>query len=204
MAYDYLTRETAKAIAPYEIWNIVAMGADLLLLLLLIVSAATLYSTTKQTFHRLAVYGAVVAFLARWGAYTLYENLVTQAVSQLRLESGLLSTANEVEARFVAAAGFWDSQAYYLTIILLSLIFLVLIAFASWELYTEKIVSVWPSMQPTVGTVEPVAPVVISAPPLSVVPSVEAKQAETKFCRKCGAKIPRDSVFCEECGAKLV
>lgn len=26
----------------------------------------------------------------------------------------------------------------------------------------------------------------------------------TKFCRKCGAKIPRDSVFCEECGSELI
>ena len=26
---------------------------------------------------------------------------------------------------------------------------------------------------------------------------------ETKFCRKCGAKMPRDSMFCEECGKKL-
>ena len=24
-----------------------------------------------------------------------------------------------------------------------------------------------------------------------------------KFCRECGAKIPRDSVFCEECGSNL-
>jgi len=26
----------------------------------------------------------------------------------------------------------------------------------------------------------------------------------TKFCRKCGAKIPRDSEFCEECGTRLI
>jgi hypothetical protein len=26
----------------------------------------------------------------------------------------------------------------------------------------------------------------------------------TKFCRECGAKIPRDSIFCEECGTRLV
>jgi hypothetical protein len=25
----------------------------------------------------------------------------------------------------------------------------------------------------------------------------------TKFCRRCGAKIPRDSTYCEECGARL-
>jgi hypothetical protein len=25
----------------------------------------------------------------------------------------------------------------------------------------------------------------------------------TKFCRECGAKIPRDSIFCEECGKRI-
>jgi hypothetical protein len=25
----------------------------------------------------------------------------------------------------------------------------------------------------------------------------------TKFCRKCGARIPRDSMYCEECGKRL-
>ena len=42
-------------------------------------------------------------------------------------------------------------------------------------------------------------------------PSVSGRVAEdhrvmtksTKFCRNCGAKIPRDSNFCEECGTKL-
>jgi hypothetical protein len=29
-------------------------------------------------------------------------------------------------------------------------------------------------------------------------------EGSSKFCRKCGAKIPRDSMFCEECGASLV
>jgi ribosomal protein L40E len=30
-----------------------------------------------------------------------------------------------------------------------------------------------------------------------------AELAMSKFCRYCGAKIPRDSKFCEECGKKL-
>jgi ribosomal protein L40E len=202
-AYDYLTREMAKATAPYEIWNTIALGAELLVVLLLIMSVATLHSTTKQAFHRVAVYGALVAFLAKWGAYALYDNLVTQAVGRLKLESGLLSTANEVQARFVAAWGFWGSQAYDSLTVLLSLIFLVLLAFAVWELYMEKVVSVWPSMQPTVGTVEPLAPIAMPASAQTNAPSAEAKQAETKFCRYCGARIIRDSKFCEECGTKL-
>jgi ribosomal protein L40E len=32
---------------------------------------------------------------------------------------------------------------------------------------------------------------------------VPQKSEPMKFCRECGAKIPRDSVYCEECGAKL-
>ena len=28
-------------------------------------------------------------------------------------------------------------------------------------------------------------------------------EGSTKFCRQCGAKIPRDSAFCEVCGTKL-
>jgi len=31
----------------------------------------------------------------------------------------------------------------------------------------------------------------------------ESKRAITKFCRECGAKIPRDSTFCEKCGANI-
>jgi hypothetical protein len=39
-------------------------------------------------------------------------------------------------------------------------------------------------------------------------PSVNGRQVAdvvkpTKFCRGCGASIPRDSTFCEECGTKL-
>lgn len=41
----------------------------------------------------------------------------------------------------------------------------------------------------------------------TITPSVTQQRSEvsppTKFCRKCGARIPRDSMFCEECGAKL-
>ena len=39
----------------------------------------------------------------------------------------------------------------------------------------------------------------------TVVTKQEAQpRASTKFCRECGAKIPRDSVFCEKCGSKLI
>jgi ribosomal protein L40E len=34
-------------------------------------------------------------------------------------------------------------------------------------------------------------------------PSTMAQSLRHKFCRECGAKIPRDSTYCEECGARL-
>lgn len=45
-------------------------------------------------------------------------------------------------------------------------------------------------------------------PPAKPQPSINDRQVAevakpTKFCRECGAKIPRDSMFCEECGATL-
>jgi len=33
--------------------------------------------------------------------------------------------------------------------------------------------------------------------------SPSVRRNKFKFCRECGAQIPRDSVFCEECGTKL-
>ncbi len=46
-----------------------------------------------------------------------------------------------------------------------------------------------------------VPPTLIQHP--AVTPS-PALASPTKFCRHCGAKIPRDSKHCEECGARLV
>jgi ribosomal protein L40E len=49
-----------------------------------------------------------------------------------------------------------------------------------------------PRQPPPVKAIEPEPP-----------KSISQKGLDTKFCRECGAKIPRDSTFCEECGAKL-
>jgi len=47
-------------------------------------------------------------------------------------------------------------------------------------------------VQPTVPTTTP-----------SVAQQAPATSPPTKFCRACGAKIPRDSIYCEECGTSL-
>jgi len=40
--------------------------------------------------------------------------------------------------------------------------------------------------------------------PQATPPTLQAPEGATKFCRHCGAKIPRDSKFCEECGSQLL
>jgi hypothetical protein len=201
-AYEYVMKQIAEAIAPYHWMYDLGAGMELLTILLLIMGAATLHSTTKQRLHRVTVYGAVLALLARWAASALYYIKTTQVLSVLNIDPDLLRTANDVQSSFAAEAGFWGSSAFNILSSLLLLIVSVLLAFAAWQLYSNRVVSVWPSMQPTVGTVEPVAPVAMPASAQMMAPSVEAK-AETKFCRYCGAKILRDSKFCEECGGKL-
>jgi len=39
--------------------------------------------------------------------------------------------------------------------------------------------------------------------PIGVVAAERKEMVSTKYCRECGAKIPRDSTYCEECGARL-
>lgn len=199
-AYEEVNRRIAEAMAPFQGMYYLGVGIELLTVLLLIMGAATLHSTTQQRVHRATVYGAVVAFLSRWGAYTLYDVKRTQVTSALGIDPDLLRTANDVQSRFAAEAGFWSSSAFYILSILLALILLFLLAFAAWELYTRKIVSVW---QPTPTDLSrPPAPAPEPARPVTE-QAIAKPTVPTKFCRHCGAKIPRDSMFCEECGKKL-
>jgi len=51
-----------------------------------------------------------------------------------------------------------------------------------------------PALRPATASIQEQAPIMTERS--TVIPSM-------KFCRFCGAKIPRDSKFCEECGAKV-
>jgi hypothetical protein len=203
-AYQYVSGRMAEATAPYAYLNTLAMGLEVLLVFLLIAAAATLHSGEMRDLHRVTVYGAVVVFLSRWTASTLYVGRTTQAVAALNIDPDTLRTANDVQSQFAAQAGFWQSQTFNLLTIALSLLFLALAVFAAWELHAMKVVSVWPSVQPGVATMEPTAVVplaVAPAPPALEPPAPQS--ASTKFCRFCGAKILRDSGYCEECGKRL-
>ncbi len=60
----------------------------------------------------------------------------------------------------------------------------------SWDLY--KLKHQQETSKPTLSTEQP------TAPPLGA-----QSTPPTKFCRECGAKVPRESKFCEVCGTKL-
>ena len=64
-----------------------------------------------------------------------------------------------------------------------------------------------PSPRPTTkDVVEPRSDALSKAAPLQAAETMEVERRSSKsakFCRKCGAKIPRDSVYCEECGTRL-
>lgn len=56
--------------------------------------------------------------------------------------------------------------------------------------------------RPESDTEEPVA-VTGLRKPTETAPDKTKVMVDTKFCRNCGAKIPRDSTYCEECGTNL-
>jgi ribosomal protein L40E len=82
------------------------------------------------------------------------------------------------------------------------LVAVVVVAVAAAYLMSQKKKSTKADQKQTVTpitkTTEPTQP---KPPPQ---PSeIKPESKSSKYCRKCGATIPRDSVFCEECGTKL-
>ena len=58
--------------------------------------------------------------------------------------------------------------------------------------------------KPASDTEEPVAVTDFEKPSEISPDRNQMAVVDTKFCRNCGAKIPRDSTFCEECGKSLL
>jgi ribosomal protein L40E len=77
-------------------------------------------------------------------------------------------------------------------------IVLVILIVAGLLLYNERRVRASAKVK---DTVKPQATEVSSVPSRGATKPIVTDSA-TMFCRKCGAKIPRDSTFCKECGEK--
>ncbi len=77
-------------------------------------------------------------------------------------------------------------------------IVLVILIVAGLLFYNERRVRASAKVK---DTVKPQATEISSVPSRGATKPIVADSA-TMFCRKCGAKIPRDSTFCKECGEK--
>jgi len=120
------------------------------------------------------------------------------------VDESVLQTTLEIEQRFQQAYGFWGTPAPDAVRIIFSLAGLAVFVgawitsghFTLWQ--PPPTLAVAPTTPPIQEPVIPTAETSSAVAPTTVMPAMP-----TKFCRFCGAKIPRDSMYCEECGAKL-
>ncbi len=124
-----------------------------------------------------------------------YRSLTQQALTQLSsvMDTGTLNTALQVQQKFNAAYGFWGSPEYDTLGVILSWIG---VGFLIAAVLTMKIVTVSETTVKQEDAIPIIGPVKITNDQAPVAPPL-------KYCRYCGAKIPRQSKFCEECGATL-
>jgi hypothetical protein len=202
-AYNAVMSKTAELTAPYQYLSWMAGFEELAVLILGIAAIATLHSIKGRATHLGFIVGVIVLFCVHYVTYTYYLQLTQQALSQLPsiFYTDTLTTAQSVEEALYSECGFWCTSAVDWLVIVFSLVSVGLFIAAS---LTSRVVSVW---QPAVVAAAPVAapaPAWVPEEPRLAPATVTPQPAiPTKFCRFCGAKIPRDSKFCEECGAKI-
>jgi hypothetical protein len=197
-AYDAVMSKTAELTAPYEYLRWVVGFEELAALILGIAAVATLHSIKDRTTHLSAIVGVIVLFCVHFATLTYYDSATQQALSQLPslVNADTLNTAQEVEEALYRACGFWCTPASDVFNIVFSLAYVGLFVAAS---LTARVMTVWlPAQIPSIEVPSP-RTTEIPEPSIKQVPAM----APTKFCRFCGAKIPRVSKFCEECGKPL-
>jgi len=227
--YEIVVRKMAELTAPYEYLNWLVIAIELITLLLAVVAVATLHSIKNRSMHMVAIAGATALFVGGMIMRSCYISATDAALRRLPslVDGYVLQTALEIEERFQHAYGFWGSPAPDAINTIFSLAGLVFFIAA---LITGRHFRAWQAAPPpevtTLGQPEiPQAttetlrergycescgsqmPVLAAVCPTcghrSSTEPLVPQPKPTKFCRRCGAKIPRVSKFCEECGAKL-
>lgn len=213
--YTQVSDTITRLAVPYDYLNSIALGLDLMFIVCAIVAGLTLYSP-KTNLHWGANLGFVIAGASEMIANFYYGSLVRGALQQLPtvVDPNTLSTFSNIQSKFEALYGFWDSPAYYATVNLASLAALSIMIGA---ILTCKVVSTWKRASPQTDTPTAITPLteqtveVETTKPVKDVAKAKAATkfspnvpTQTKFCRYCGVKILRTSKFCEECGSKLV
>jgi hypothetical protein len=174
-----LSHTLAQLTEPFDYIQYLAYIPELIGIICVIIALTTLHST-KTKLHLWSLISGFFMFLLDMGLTIYYTSLVDAATQNLHslVNADVFSDALQIQQQFEPAYGFWDSSAHYgLRVILI----MTMLCFAV-ACFIRK-------------------PNLLHASQAPPTPSL-SEETNHKFCRCCGAKIPKDSTFCEECGTK--
>jgi hypothetical protein len=195
--YEAVNAKITQLIGGYAYLNYLLIVLELVIIGLALASVATLHSLKTKTHTRILSVTAVL-FFVYVGLTYYYVYLTDQAMAKLPflVSSSVLQNAMNVQQKFNAAYGFWESSLYYA---IRTILIVIVAASFIGAILTTKTPTTWTPTElvqeemPATSKAEAV-PTQVDSPPVP----------PTKFCRYCGAKILRESKFCEECGKNLV
>jgi hypothetical protein len=192
-SYNAVTDKINQLIAVYQPINYISYVFEVATLVFAILAGITLHSYSKKKLHRGVLILAFVLGLLTIATRYYYNSLTAEALAALPtlLDQGTLSAYAAVEQQFQAAYGFWGAQADFYAGIMVILSVACLGAASA----TTRPRLVWTRGE---SNQESTANETIRK---ATAPDTISKR---KYCRYCGAKIPRGSKFCEECGSELV
>jgi len=209
-AYRLVSLIAEELTAPYAPLTVVWTGLELIALALTFAAVATLHSVRERKTHEVttlcAAVSVTVSMVLKWMQHSLEERALLQLPNLLCQFTPncfqSLELAMRADARFVARYGFWGPPSEY--VILTFLIACIALLWAA--ALTTKVSRTWQptptlAVAPTLPMPEPVRPTAETSE--AVAPSTVMLATPTKFCRYCGAKIPRDGMYCGECGTRL-
>jgi|GEM_PF-3976929 len=217
--YQVVAEKIAELTAPYEHLKFVALATELIVLLFVIVAVLTLHSIENRGTHTLLLAGGVTLLIIGIIMRGYYVSATDAALTRLPslVDGFVLKTALEVEQRFLRAYGFWGSPAPGAINAIFSIAGLVFLVAA---LITSRHFRVWqgaptpevtalgqPEIPPATteilrerrfcescGSQMPVlAAICPTCGHRSSTEPLVPQPRPTKFCRYCGAKIPRES-----------
>jgi len=195
--YNMVITYIAQLTASFEYLKWLGMGMELLTILLAIIAIGSLHSASGKSLHVAVVAATVATFSLGLIAKLFYNSAIDAAWGQLSgmFDAETIRNALYVKEQLRINYGFWDGAADVVTAIFS---YASLASFVG-ALATSRHSTIW---QPTPTDLSrPLASAPEEKP--AIEPTTVAPGSPTKFCRHCGAKIPRVSKFCEECGAEL-
>jgi hypothetical protein len=195
--YNMVITYIAQLTASFEYLKWLGMGMELLAILLAIIAIGSLHSVNGKSLHVAVVAGTVAMFSLGLIAKLFYNSAIDAAWSQLpgMFSAETIRNALYVKEQLRINYGFWDGAADVVNTIFSYGSLAIFVG----ALATSKVSTIW---QPTPTDLSrPLAPAPEEKPVIE--PTTVAPGSPMKFCRHCGAEIPRVSKFCEECGAEL-